>query len=76
MSVDDLLDALARERLLPESALNVIEHTRVCRVGLVEDVLEREVRGAEAVAEVLGEDPAAVCPHPHIPSPSVGMHIE
>ena len=62
MAVDDFGDTLAREGLLPEAALDVVEHARVGRVRLVEDVLEREVRGAEAVAEVLGEDPAAVCP--------------
>ena len=61
MRVYDLLDALARERLLPEAALDVVEHARVGRVRLVEDVLEREVRLPEPVAEVLSENPAAVC---------------
>ena len=61
MSVDDLLDALPRERLFPESDLDVVEDARVSRVRLVKDVLEREVGLPEPVAEVLREDPAAVC---------------
>ena len=60
MAVDDLRDALAREGLLPEAALDVVEHARVRRVRLVEDVLEREVRLPEPVTEVLREDPPAV----------------
>ena len=61
VAVDDLRDALAREGLLPESALDVVEHARMCRVGLVEDVLESEIGLAQSVTEVLGEDPSAVC---------------
>ena len=60
VAVDDLRDALAREGLLPEAALDVVEHARVRRVRLVEDVLEREVRLPEPVTEVLREDPPAV----------------
>ena len=61
MAMDDLGDALAREGLLPEPALDVVEHARMCRVGLVEDVLEREVRLPQPVTEVLGKDPSTVC---------------
>ena len=61
MAVDDLCDALARERLFPEPALDVIENARVRRVRLVEDVLERQVRLAQPVTEVLCEDPSTVC---------------
>ena len=60
VAVDDLRDALAREGLLPEAALDVVEHARVRRVRLVEDVLEREVRLPQPVTEVLREDPPAV----------------
>ena len=60
MGVYDLLDALGRERLLPEAALDIVEHARVRRVRLVEDVLEREVRLPQPVTEVLREDPPAV----------------
>ena len=60
MAVDDLRDALAREGLLPEAALDVVEHARVRRVRLVEDVLEREVRLPEPVTEVLRKYPPAV----------------
>lgn len=58
--MDDLRDTLTREGLLPEPPLDVVEHLRMRRVRLVEQVLQREVRRAEAVAKVLGEDPAAV----------------
>ena len=60
MAVDDLRDALARERLLPEPALDVVEDARVRRVRLVEDVLERQVRLPQPVTEVLREDPPAI----------------
>ena len=61
MAVDDFGDALAREGLLPEPALDIVEHARMCRVGLVEDVLEGEVRLPQPITEVLGKDPSTVC---------------
>lgn len=61
VGVDHLGDALARERLLAEAALDVVQHLGVLRVLLVEQAAEREVRRPEPVAEVLREDPAAVC---------------
>ena len=61
MSVDDLLDTLPRERFFPESDLDVVEDARMSRVRLVKDVLEREIGLPEPVAEVLSENPAAVC---------------
>ena len=60
MRMDNLLNALPRERLLPEAALDVVEHARVRRVRLVQNVPQREVRLSEAVTEVLGEDPTTV----------------
>ena len=59
--VNSLRDALACERLLAEAPLDVVQHLGVRGVRLVEHVLQREVRRPEAVAEVLREDPAAVC---------------
>lgn len=53
-------DTLPRKRLLPEPSLDIVQNLSVRRVRLVEDVLEAEVGWAEPVAEVLGEDPAAV----------------
>ena len=61
MTVDDFGDALARKGLLPEPALDVVEYARMRRVGLVEDVLEREVRLPQPVTEVLGKDPSTIC---------------
>ena len=61
MAMDDLGDALAREGLLPEPALDVVEHARMCRIGLVEDVLEREVRLPQPITEVLRKDPSTIC---------------
>jgi hypothetical protein len=58
---DGVGDGLAREGLLAEAALDVVEHLRVCGVRIVENVPQGEVRGPEAVGEVLREDPAAVC---------------
>ena len=60
MAVDDLRDAFSREGLLPKAPLDVVQDFRVRGVRLVEHVLQREVRRAESVAEVLREDPAAV----------------
>ena len=61
--MDDVCNALTREGLLTETALDVDQHFLMRGVRLVENVLEREIRRAEAVAEVLREDPAAVCSH-------------
>ena len=69
MSVDDLLDALARERLLPEAALDVVEDARVSGVRLVQEVLEREVRLPKPVTEMLRKDPATVCANPSVRVP-------
>ena len=60
MRVDSLGDTLSREGLLAESALDVIEHFRMRRIGLVQNVAQCEVRGPEAVTEVLGKDPTTV----------------
>lgn len=43
------------------------------RVILIEDVLELEIRRPQAVAEVLGEDPAAVYISIHSQSPFLGV---
>jgi hypothetical protein len=60
MGLDDILDRVARERLVSESSLDVVEDLRVDRVGLVEDRLEGNVARSESVAEVLGKDPSDV----------------
>ena len=61
MRVDSLCDTLSREGFFAEPPLDVVQHLRMCRVGLVQDVAQREVRRPQTVTEVLGEDPAAVC---------------
>lgn len=58
--MNDFGDTLAGKSLFPEATLDVIEHARVGRVGLVKDALQREVRLAEPITEVLCEDPSAV----------------
>ena len=58
--VNDLRDTLPSERLLPEPTLDVVEDTRVRRVGLVKDAPKRQVRLTQPVTEVLCEDPTAV----------------
>ena len=61
MRSDHLSDRLPRERLLPKSPLDRTEDFSVCGILLVEELTEGVVGRAEAVEEVLGEDPAAVC---------------
>lgn len=39
VSLDDFPDALAREGLLPESRLDLVEHLLVTRLGLVKDCI-------------------------------------
>ena len=58
--MDDLCDALTSERLLPEAPFDIVQHLSMCRVILVQYVPELEVRRAEAVAEVLRENPPAI----------------
>jgi hypothetical protein len=58
--MDDLRDALARERLLPESPFDIIQHLSVRRVVLVQHIPELEVCRAEAITEMLRKDPPAV----------------
>lgn len=60
MREDGVGDGLAREDLLAEAALDVVEDLRVRGVRVVQDVPQGEVRGPEAVGEVLREDPAAI----------------
>ena len=60
MGVDDFFDALARERLLPEVALDIVEDAHVGRVRLDEDVLRCKLCLPEPVTEVLHKYPVAV----------------
>ena len=61
VGVDNVCDALTRERLFTEAALDVHQNFLVRWVRLVENVLERKIRCAEAVAEMLRKDPPTVC---------------
>ena len=58
---DDFLDAFTRESLFSETTLDVVEDLSVRRVRFVECIFESKVSRTETVAEVLREDPAAVC---------------
>jgi len=58
--MDDLCDALTRERLFSESPLDIVQHLCMRRVVLVQHISELEVSRTEAVAEVLREDPPTV----------------
>jgi hypothetical protein len=53
-------DTLTCETLLTESPLDIVQNLGVSGVRLIEDVLESEIRGAEAVTEVLRKNPASV----------------
>jgi hypothetical protein len=59
--LDDLPDTLPRESLLAETHLDIVQDLGVGRVGLVQDILQLQVRRAETIAEMLCEDPATVC---------------
>ena len=61
VSVNDLLDALAHERLLPEAAFDVVQDARVGGVRLIQEVLECKARLTKPVIEVLREEPVTVC---------------
>jgi len=60
MSVDHLSNTLASEGLLSEPSLDIVKDFSVRWVVLVQHILELKVGWTESVAEVLGEDPAAV----------------
>ena len=55
-----LHERLTRERLLTESAFNVIQYLSVRGIGFVQDAFQGEVRRSESVTEVLCKDPATV----------------
>jgi hypothetical protein len=61
MSLNHVLDTLSSERFLSEPPLDVVQDIGVNGVILVKNVFELEVRSTETVAEVLCEDPAAIC---------------
>jgi hypothetical protein len=61
MSMDDLLDTFPCEGFLAKSHLDVIENFRVLRISLVQNIPEMKVRRTQAVAKVLGKDPATIC---------------
>ena len=60
MRMHDPRDALPRERLLPEAALDIVQDAGVGGVGLIQEVLECKVRLAKPVTEALRQDPATV----------------
>ena len=61
VSVNDLLDALVHERLLPEATLDVVQDTRVGGVRFIQEILECKVCLTKPAIEVLREDIATVC---------------
>lgn len=60
VALNDLENALPRKSLLPQFLTNVAQDSSLSRIVLVEEVLERGELGAEAVEEVLREDPGAI----------------
>ena len=59
--MDNLRNALSREGLFTEPALDIIENFRVRRVRLVQQAAKADVCRAQTVTEVLCEDPTTVC---------------
>lgn len=60
VSLDDLENALTGKGFLPELGADVLQNGLMRVVVLVQEVLERQVRRAQTVEEVLTEDPAAI----------------
>ena len=60
VSMDNLSNALPRERLFSETPLDIVEDLCVKCVRLVQDVPQVEIRRPEAVAKVLRKDPTAI----------------
>lgn len=60
MSVDDLGNAFPRKGLLPEAPLDVVEDLRMEGVGLVQNVLQKEICRPKAVAKMLCKDPTTI----------------
>ena len=59
--MDAMLNTFPSESFLTESPLDVIEHFGMCRISLVQDVPKLKVSRTQAVAEVLSENPSAIC---------------
>jgi hypothetical protein len=60
MCVNNKSDAFARERFFSETSFDIIQHLSVRGVRFIQNVLEMEIRGTQAVAEVLGENPTTI----------------
>ena len=60
VGMDHVGDTLTCETLLTETSFDIIQNFGVSGIRLIEDILEGEIRGAEAVAEMLRKDPATV----------------
>jgi hypothetical protein len=59
--MDDLSNALASKRFFPEPPLDIVQDLLVSGLVLVQDILELQVSRSKTVAEMLSENPAAVC---------------
>jgi len=57
---DGFGDTLARKRLLPKPLFDLIEHLGVTGVGLVQHILQCEIRRTKPVTEMLGENPTGI----------------
>ena len=60
MGSDHLGDSLPRERLLTEPTLDRTKHLSVRSILFVEKLTQSMIRRAEAIAEVLRENPTAI----------------
>jgi hypothetical protein len=58
--MDDLSDTLPRESLLPETSLDIIENFSMRGVRFVQNILQVEIRGTQAITEVLSENPTTI----------------
>jgi hypothetical protein len=58
--VDNLSDTLSRKSFLSETSLDIIHHFSMRRVRFVQNVPEVQVRGTQAIAEVLSKHPTTI----------------
>jgi hypothetical protein len=59
--VNSFGNTLARKGLFTKTALDVVQNLRMSRVRLVKNVLQRKIRCAETVAEMLCKNPTTIC---------------
>jgi NADH/NAD ratio-sensing transcriptional regulator Rex len=61
VSMNNLGDALSSKRLFPKPPFDVVQNFSVGRVVLIENVLQLQISRPKTIAEMLRENPTAIC---------------